>query len=522
VWAAGLALLALMTAPHPAAAQTTEAPKIPVCHTHNPLRPSAPQWNGWGDGVENTRYQPDPGFNAAAIPRLKVKWAFAYEGTKNTEPLIFGDWLFVGSLGGDVYALDAATGCVHWRANFPGGVRASMSVGALASASSGYALYIAGVNKMVVALDAERGQLLWTAQVDTHPVGQLTGSPTLYEGLLYVPLSANEEAAGYFKAYGCCTFLGGVVALDAATGKQIWRRSVLDETPHPTRKNADGVQMYGPAGGAVWSAPTIDVARGQLYAATSNSYTEVPHPTSDAILALDLKTGAVRWTHQVRAADNFVLGDLNQPLGARGPDFGFGASPGLIRLASGRQILVAGEKSSTVYALDPATGAEVWRAKLGEGGQEGGILWGTASDAVRVYAPLNDPVATGHPGLVALDAASGKVIWRVAAPVAAACHIPHGACQRGFRQAVTAVPGAVFAGAHDGWLRAYAARDGHLLWAYDTTTPIDTVNDVKAATGGSLSMGGPTIAGGMMFVHSGYIGDAGANNLLLAFSVDGR
>jgi polyvinyl alcohol dehydrogenase (cytochrome) len=87
---------------------------------------------------------------------------------------------------------------------------------------------------------------------------------------------------------------------------------------------------------------------------------------------------------------------------------------------------------------------------------------------------------------------------------------------------VTAVPGAVFAGAANGYLRAYAAADGKVLWEYDTTTPIDTVNGIKQAPGGGLDMGGPTIAGGMMFIHSGYSGSAGASNLLLAISVDGK
>ena len=496
-------------------------PIVNRCRTKGPMQPNGPRWDGWGNGVENNRYQPRPGFSAAAIPRLKVKWAFSYVGTHNTEPLIFGDRLFVASMGGEIYSLGAADGCVHWRSTLPGGARASMSIGALASAPSGYALYVAGDRGVVEALDAGSGRLLWSARVDDHPMTRLTGSPTLYDGVLYVPTSSSEETAGFLANYACCTFIGAVVALDAESGKQIWRRAVLDAPSHPTRENPTGAPMRGPAGGAIWTTPTVDAARGRLYIATGQSYTEAPHPTADAVIALDLKTGRFIWIHQVRAADNFVLGTFNQPDPA-GPDYDFSTSPNLIRLADGRDILVTASKSSIVYAMEPVKGEGVWHARLGGGGPEGGVMWGTASDGVRLYTPLNENGPVGRPGLVAQDVATGKLLWRVDAARLTSCNIPSGYCANGFGQAVTAAPGAVFAGARDGWLRAYAAEDGHLLWAYDATQPVDTVNGVKGARGGSFSMGGPTVAGGMMFVHSGYDGDAGPNDLLLAFSVDGR
>ena len=297
--------------------QATQGPDPNLCKSNRPLQPNGPQWNGWGRDLANSRYQPKPGFAAGDIPRLKVKWAFAYPGTKNTEPLIFGDRLFVASLGGKAYSLDAKTGCVHWRYDFKGGARASMSIGPLASAPSRYALYVGDDRMFVRALDAGSGKELWTARVDDHRVGRVTGSPALYKGVLYVPLSASEESQGNVGSYGCCTFIGTVVALDAATGKQLWKQAILDEKPHPTRKNAAGTQMYGPAGGAIWSAPTIDAKRGQLYVATGDSYTEVDHPTSDAVVAMDLATGKIRWVNQVLARDNFMSGTINGPLGTR-------------------------------------------------------------------------------------------------------------------------------------------------------------------------------------------------------------
>jgi polyvinyl alcohol dehydrogenase (cytochrome) len=219
-----------------------------------------------------------------------------------------------------------------------------------------------------------------------------------------------------------------------------------------------------------------------------------------------------------------MSGTVNGPLGKRGPDYDFGSSPQLVTLAGGKQLLITGNKSAIVYAMDPDNGKTVWASeKLGSGGAGGGVEWGPATDGKVFYAPLADrPSATGRPGLVALSVSDGKALWRQDSPKGLACNVPSGRCGTAFSQAATAVPGAVFAGVQDGRLRAYAAADGKVLWEYDTTTPVDTVNGIKAAPGGSLDMGGPTVAGGMMFIHSGYGGSAGASNLLLAFSVDGK
>jgi polyvinyl alcohol dehydrogenase (cytochrome) len=494
-----------------------------LCKANTALTPSAPQWNGWGADLENSRYQPKPGFRTADIPRLKVKWAFAYPGTKNTQPLVFGGRVFVASMSGKVYSLDAGTGCVHWRYDWRGGARASMSVGPLKAAPSGWALYLGDDRMFMRAFDAGSGKLLWESRVGDHKVGRITGSPALYKGVLYVPLSASEESQGNVGAYGCCTFIGTMVAVRAGDGKVLWSKAILDETPHPTRKNPAGTQMFGPAGGALWSAPTIDAKRGLLYVASGDSYTEVSHPTSDAVIAMELATGKIRWANQVLAEDNFMSGTINGPLGKRGPDYDFGSSPQLVTLPGGRQLVVTGNKSAIVYAMDPDTGKTVWQSeKLGSGGAGGGVEWGPATDGRVFYAPLADrPSAAGRPGIVALDVKDGRVLWRADSPKGLPCNVPSGRCAPGYSQAATAVPGAVFAGALDGRLRAYAA-DGKVLWEYDTTTPVDTVNGIKAAPGGSLDMGGPTVAGGRVFVHSGYGGSAGASNLLLAFSVDGK
>ena len=494
------------------------------CPIQTALKPNGPQWNGWSTDVTNQRFQAKPGFAAADVPKLKVKWAFSYVGTKNTEPLIFGDRVYVGSLSGKVYSLDAKTGCVHWRFDYRGGGRASMTIGKNKAAASGYALYMGDDRQIVHAFDAKDGKELWKLQVFDHKVGRITGSPTLYQDVLYVPLSASEESQGNVGSYGCCTFNGMVVAVDVKTGKVKWTQAVLDEKPHPTRLNKAGTQMYGPAGAAIWSSPTVDARRGQLYVSTGDSYTEIEHPAADAIVAMDLKTGKIKWINQVMKDDNFVSGTINGPLGERGPDYDFGVAPALLKMPNGKEAVVTGNKSDIMYAMDPDTGKMIWQSeKLGSGGANGGFHWGQSNDAKMIYAGMNDaPGRNGRPGVVAIDLATGKEVWRHEGKAPEVCNVPSGRCAPGFSASTTTIPGVVFAGDGSGWLYAFDARDGKVVWSTDTTTPIDTVNGVKNAPGGSMSMGGPTIAGGMMFVHSGYNGTAGANNLLLAFTPDGK
>lgn len=498
--------------------QLATGPDPNVCKANTPLDPDGPMWNGWSPSTRNLRFQPQPGISAGQVASLKLKWAFSYPGTKNTEPLIFGDRIYAGSMSGKVYSLDMHTGCVHWRYDYRGGGRASMTIGRNSKASSGYALYLGDDRMIVRALDAYSGVEIWTKQIDDHVVGRITGSPSLNDDLLYVPLSSSEESQGNVESYNCCTFNGAIVALDVRTGEVAWKTPVIPDKPHATRQNKAGAQMYGPAGAAIWSAPTIDRKRGLLYVSTGDSYTEIAHPGADAVIAMDLETGAIRWTNQVLAGDNYVTGSINAPLGERGPDYDFGSSPMLMDIA-GKDVLITGNKSSIVYAMDPATGKTLWQTpKLGRGGASGGVLWGTATDGQRVFAPLNDFPGAGKPGLVALDAADGKEIWRYESKPVAVCNVPSGRCSQGFSAAPTAIPGVVFAGGGDGWLHAFDAASGEVVWERDLALPVDTVNGIKGATGGSMSMGGPTLAGGMLFVHSGYNGSAGANDVLMAFA----
>jgi len=512
-----------------------------MCQSPPPLDLSAAQWNGWGRDAANTRYQPQPGFDAANVGKLTLKWAFSYPGTLvYGQPTIIGNRVFVTSLTGRVQALDARTGCTIWTYETGTGTRTAITVGAVSgtgTAKASYAAYFGGEDAVLHAVDAVTGKKLWQVKMDPHPAARITGAPVLYANRLYVPVASSEEI-GASSPYQCCTFRGSVVALDAATGQQIWKTYTISQTPKPYGKTTDGTPLLGPAGASVWSAPTIDAKRGRLYVGTSNSYSGVQTKTSDAILALSLNDGRMVWSKQVTTDDNFLVGCYahkppvcsfgicNGPGEGEcpakvGPDHDFGASPILSVLPNGKRILLAGQKSGLVYGLDPdQDGRILWKVKVGVGGPAGGIEWGMAADPHTVYAPSSDiymapPAQAG--GLTAIDISTGKTLWHVTpTPV---CAWGHDNCWASQSQAVTAVPGLVFAGGLDGHLRAFRADTGAVAWDFDAGGNFRTVNQGEQS-GGSLNVGGPTLAGGMLFVNAGYGRFAGQNgHVLLAFGV---
>ena len=496
------------------------------------IRLDAGQWNGWGRDTDNSRFQPGPGLRPEDVSRLKVKWAFAYPGNiAYGQPTIIGDRLYVTSEVGQVYCLNARTGCTYWTLNAGVGVRSAISVGPLPKGSTArFAAYFGDEKSFVHAVDAATGKPIWKTRIEEHPISRITGSPLLYRDRLYVTVSSFEESAGREPKYECCTFRGSVVALNAYSGKIIWKSHTIPIEPRPFRKNSAGTQMYGPAGAAIWSTPTIDIKRRVIYAATGNSYTDVENLFSDAIIAFDLDTGKIRWVNQVTPKDNFLVGCRQPGVGncpqEAGPDYDFGSSPILRTLPGGKQVLLCGQKSGVIYALDPDdNGRQIWQARVGNGGALGGIEWGPAADLESVYVAMADPGGAPDkrkPGLTALNIATGEVRWHVPAP-APICSWGKTRCTNSQSAAVTVIPGVVFSGATDGHLRAYSAKDGSIIWDVDTAAAPWQAVKGRVAKGGSIDAGGVTIANGMVFVNSGYgrfVGQPG--NALLAFTVDGK
>jgi polyvinyl alcohol dehydrogenase (cytochrome) len=486
---------------------------------------ATPSWNGWSPSLDNTHFQPAEraGLSAAQVPRLKLKWAFGFEDAASawSQATIAGGRVFVGSQNGTVYSLDAATGCIAWTFTANAGVRAAVVVDVRPKLDTA-AAFFGDQSGYVYAVDAAHGRLLWTRKVDDHPLVRLTGAPVLYGGRLYVPTSSYEEG-GKPPRYSCCTFRGSLVALDARTGDVVWKAYTIQQPPTLLRQYADGTELWGPSGGAIWSAPTIDVKRNAIYVGVGNTYSGAAQKTTDAIVAFDLKTGAMRWAQQMSPGERDVFGcaagDVNC-IERPGPDFDFGASPALVRRAGGRDLILAGQKSGVLYALDPdRRGAVVWRYRAGGGSGLGGIQWGIASDGTLAFAPVADIYADEPGGLHAVDVATGTRAWHVPPPPPV-CGRPSRACSGAQFSAVTVIPGVVFSPSNDGAVRAYSTKDGSIAWSFDSNREFQTVNGVKAH-GGSMYGPAPTIAGGMLFISSGY-GTFGLRpgNVFLAFGVE--
>ena len=525
VFVSGRALGALAPAP--------PAPRCADASTPLNVRPAEASWNGWGAGTANNRFQTAAGarLTPAQIPTLQLKWSFGFAGDlmAAAQPVVIGGRVFVGSTSGRVYSLNLRSGCLYWTFDADTTVRAAISVG---EAGGKVLAYFGDIRANVYAVDASTGALVWKRKVDDHQAARVTGAPALHSGRLYVPVSSTEEVIGASPQYECCTFRGSVVALDAASGSVLWKTYTIPDPAKPTRTNKVGTQLYGPSGAAVWSSPTIDAKGGLVYVSTGDSYSDPTAATSDAVLGLDLQTGAVRWSQQITKNDAWNLACIgaadraNCPE-ANGPDFDFGSPPMLVALPGGTRLLVVGQKSGLVHALDPDNGGRiVWSTRVGKGGVLGGVEWGTATDGTQVYAGVSDvafkeggaldPSEGG--GLVALGVTDGRIVWKAAAP---GCG-ERAKCSPAQSAPVTAVPGAVFSGSVDGHIRAYDAANGRIIWDADTAREFETVNHVRAR-GGSIDYAGPTIVDGVVLLTSGYGLMGGATgNVLVAFTPGGK
>ncbi|MBV8553820.1 MAG: PQQ-binding-like beta-propeller repeat protein [Acidobacteriaceae bacterium] len=481
------------------------------CPSNPPLAEPAMVVNGYGTDLANSRFVSSQaaGLSIDRIANLKLKWAFGFPAVSQMlgQPTVADGRLFVGSQAGYVYSLNASTGCVYWSFRTAAGVRTAPVFGA---AGERAILWFGDLKANAYAIDAHTGVQIWKVNVDPHVAARITAAPVLDAGVLYVPVSSSEEAPASQPSYECCTFRGSVAALDARTGRKIWQTYTISEAPRPIRKNSAGTQLWSPAGGGVWGTPLVDPKRSALYLATGDAYISPAPDTTDAIMAMDLKTGAVLWSVQDLPNDAWNVAcarkNDNCPEPA-GPDYDFGAATILHNLANGKRVLLAGQKSGIVWAHDPDNhGAVLWKTDVTRKKPDprGEIVWGGAADEKQVYYGLTSG------GVVALDVATGEKKWLSSFNESG----PHS----GSSGAVTCIPGVVFSGGFDGMLRALATEDGKVLWQYDTKGEVQTVNGIKGS-GGSLGAPGPVIANGMVYVESGYIGVVRGQpgNLLLAF-----
>lgn len=501
-------------------------PKAAYCTAPNKPGLNDAGWKAWGVDAENTRYVPEAvaKLPASDVPSLRLKWAFGFPGASATfgQPTVFGGRVYAGNEEGTVYSLDARTGCLYWAFSAPATVKTAITPG-----FGGRMVFFGDVAGNIYAVNTATGKLAWKRHVDPQPQARITGSPVFFENNLYVPVSSGEEGAAIDPKYPCCTFRGSLVALNARTGKTIWQTHTIPDAAGLTGgKNSAGTPMWGPSGGAVWSPPTIDARKRVIYVADSNSYSDPDSPYTDAVIAFRMSDGKMLWHEQFTANDVWNIacvapGKVNCPA-KPGTDFDFGAPPILRTLPNGKRILIAAQKSGVVYGLDPdQNGKVVWKTRIGKGGPLGGVEWGGAAHGNAAYFPLSDwdpNSAYGGGGMFALNAATGARIWYQPPPTPA-CAKQTG-CSAAQSSPPTLIPGVVFSGSEDGYLRAYDTASGKLVWEYDVLRSFRTVDGVPAQ-GGSMNATGPAIVNGILYVEAGYTNNI-AGNVLLAFSASGK
>lgn len=489
----------------------------------------------WGQGVRNLRsVGAGQGLARAEVESLSVKWVVAFPESSQlrSQATAAGGALFVGSHNGAVYALDQETGCTRWQFKAATEVRSAVTIDidrrVDVDRRGGNEIAVRAIfgdrAANVYALDAETGRPLWTRSVDPHRSASITGSISAQDGMLFVPVSSNDDINSMDPDYPCCTHAGAVVALDARTGEILWRTPTIAQAPQVTGETSIGTPIQGPSGASVWNTPTIDVRRGLLFVGTGNNHSRPATAMSDSVLALDRQTGRIVWTYQAQAGDAWnaacSFGTRTSCPDPEGPDTDFGGTTSLVEV-DGRDLLLAGQKSGVLHALEPATGALVWKKRIVQGGPQGGIRYGLASRDGVVYVPsmVDEDLAVagsdGPPGVLALSAVSGEVVWQ--APGSALCE-GRTPCVGMIGAPPLATPDVVFAAGVDGVVYALGRKTGEVFWRFDTAREFTTLLGSTTRGGGIQGTAGPMVANGRLFLSSGYGQAQRPGNALIALA----
>ena len=457
-----------------------------------PLTPDHQNWPMFGRDVSGSHYNPDESaITPNNVAQLKTKWTFQTEGDVSSQPIVAEGAVYFGSWDAKEYAIDAKTGKKIWEYDCGQPTRS-------AAAYANGVVYFGDISGFLHALDSKTGAVKWKKRIDPHSYAVATSSPIYHDGRILIGVASHEE--GWVMRnpqYSCCTFRGSVVALDAATGNEVWRFYIIPETPQEQGKDKKGRTIIGPSGGAVWSTVSLDPAAQRVYVTTGNQYTQPASKYCNAVIALDLNTGKEIWSYQATAKDiwTFACKDNAE---CSDLDVDFGTAPVFFKGAGGKRLIAVGQKSGWAYAMDPATGKLEWKTEVGPSGKLGGIEFGLASDGERVYAGISNHPKQGS--ISALDGATGKILWQTPDPTNKANFGPITVTGKGNDRLV-------WAGSVSGFIRAYDASNGKIVWQFDT--------------GGAIG-GGIAVVDGMVYVGSGYtflrIGKG--NNKLYAFSLD--
>jgi len=484
---------------------------------------------GWGIDLGNSRYQPRSAVRANNVSDLKLKWSYGlHTDTPRTYPLVTEDTIFLADAGRGVVALDRETGCERWVYLHDG----YLSSAVLHAKTETHDLLIFNdrING-IYAIDGATGQLRWHAQVNEEPLPWYSGTPLIHGNRVYVPVASQEVGLAINPLYGCCTTSGGMAAFDLLTGESLWYRPTIEAVATQTGSHWFFVQKYGPSGAPVWGAPAYDSNTDRLYYGSGQNYSHPTTATSDALFAVKGATGEAVWQTQITANDAYTaacnLMALNHPNCPKpvGPDVDFGAPTLLVHTPDGEQLLIAGQKSAEIHALDPDTGQLIWTTRVGRGGIIGGVHWGLAVNETLgfVFAPISDKAildfpapGVAAPGLYALDIATGAKRWHYTR----ASRCDETACEYGLSAAPLATNDVVITGSMDGYLEIYDAKSGQRIWHYDAWRSFETVNDVPAQ-GGAFDAHGPMVADDLLMVSSGYsyVGAQRAGNAFLVFQL---
>ena len=475
-----------------------------------------PAFTGWGLDDQNTRAIPDDvaSLTEKEVKALKPLWVFAFPKAQRvrSQPGFAGGSLFVGSQDGTVYSLNARTGCIRWTFRARSEVRTGIVTTGWEKGdqSARPRLYFGDLNGRVYANDAITGENLWVTKVEDHPNVTVTASPILAGDKLIVPVSSLEVVSAANPDYACCTFRGSVMALDIADGSVLWKSFVIPEVSSKTGVTSKGTDILSPSGAPVWNTPAVDIEKGRVYFGSGENYSSPADGNSDAIIAISLETGKRIWLYQATANDAWnvacMLEERSNCPEEDGPDLDFGASVMLVSTESGPRV-VAGQKSGVAWGMDPDEGTVHWKNKLGRGGIQAGIHFGMAALGSSLYIPISDfdddkpHQEPARPGIFALDASDGRILWFT--PHEDQCgEREH--CDPGLSQPVTATSAAIFGGAMDGMLRAYAPATGEVIWEFDTDTEFTGLGGDKAHGGSFGGAAGPMVYDGYLYVSSGY------------------
>ncbi|HZD71565.1 MAG TPA: PQQ-binding-like beta-propeller repeat protein, partial [Actinomycetes bacterium] len=372
------------------------------------------QWPMAGQNINDTWYQDaEHAISPANVNHLAPKWTLTTAGAVSVPPTVYDGVVYVPDWGGKLWAVDAHNGRVLWSHPVSSYTGVAGDVSRTSPAVYGSELILGDQTQAVPVLSGARvfavnrdtGKPLWSTQVDSNPAAAITSSPVVYNGVAYLGISSKEEPlAATTPGYVCCTFRGAVVAVNAATGKMLWKTYTVPSNNGNSDSNLPGYY----SGVAVWSSTlAVDPARGLLYAGTGNNYTvpagvctkpgqtgctqPVADDYVDSILALKLSNGAIAWADHTLSSDIFTVACAQQPPGVTcGPDYDFGAGPNLFTTTNpvtgqSEQLLGIGQKSGVYWAVNPANGKVIWQTAAGPGGLTGGIQWGTAADEQRIY-----------------------------------------------------------------------------------------------------------------------------------------